>query len=63
MLNKGSDVKNHLSSAPKAQLVTLPPEHPNSVELKTNDSKLETANVTLRPIDEQQEVNTKVETQ
>jgi hypothetical protein len=58
MLNKGSDVRNHLSRAPKAHLVTLQPEHPNDVDRKTNDSKLEMTNLPLDSIDKRQEVNT-----
>jgi hypothetical protein len=63
MLNKGSDVRNHLSSAHKAHLVTSPSEHPRDVDLKVNDSHLEGGKINTRPIDKRKEVNAGSQTQ
>jgi hypothetical protein len=63
MLNKGSDVRNHLSSAHKAHLVTSPSEHPRDVDLKVNDSRPESGSMNPRPIDERQEANAGSHTQ
>jgi hypothetical protein len=63
MLNKGSDVRNHLSSAHKAHLVTSPSEHPGDVDLKANDSRPESESMNPRPIDERQEANAGSQTQ
>jgi hypothetical protein len=57
MLNKGSDVRNHLSSAHKAHLVTSPSEHSRDVDLKANDSRPESGSLIPRPLDEQREAN------
>ena len=63
MLDKGSDVRNHLSRAPKAHMVTSPSEHPNDVDLRTKDSSPKMMNGALGPIDEGQEMDAGSETQ
>jgi len=57
MLNKGSDVRNHLSSAHKAHLVTSPSERPHDADLKAKDSRPDSGRTNPRPIDERQEAN------
>jgi hypothetical protein len=57
MLNKGSDVRNHLSNAHKAHLVTSPSERPRDLELKAIDARPEGETKNPRPIDERQEAN------
>jgi hypothetical protein len=63
MLDKGSDVRNHLSRASKGHLITSPTEHHGDVDLRTKHSNPETGNVTLRPTDEGQEIDAGNETQ
>jgi hypothetical protein len=54
MLDKGSDVRNHLLRASKAHLVASPSEHLRDVDLRTKDANPKMGNVTLRPIEERQ---------
>jgi len=57
MLNKGSDVRNHLSSAHKAHLVTSPSERSRDADLKSKDSRPDSGRTNPRPIDEREEAN------
>jgi len=63
MFNKGSDVRNHLSRATKAHLITLQSDHPGDIDLKIKDSGPEMGSMNLRPIDELPPMNAGTQTQ
>jgi hypothetical protein len=63
MLNKGSDVRNHLSSAHKAHLVKSPSEHPSDVELRDEDSHPKTIDMTLKTNDERHKMDAETQSQ